>query len=245
MPSENTERASFWLFADNSFDLAMDFRRIGSFVAYMKHSLLFHERLLLSDSLAVNTPNFRRAIQQDRLLREYMAEGAVVIAQRKEEGKIVDLTELRNQLGNSMNQGFHSDRSVFDASDDLIELQNAAASRLYTYELSEISGYYTEKVKALTTDQLFLDKLGGDAHRVCQIINRQIEEHGSIDQTFLERQDPGNPDRLSTQLGNEIWQRVWRTIFEFERPYHGFQCDRSQSLAFWISLRLPGELKPN
>jgi hypothetical protein len=54
--------------------------RTGTFVAFLKHSLLFHEHLLLSDSLVVNTPNLRRAMQADPDLREYLTKGCLVIA---------------------------------------------------------------------------------------------------------------------------------------------------------------------
>ncbi len=58
-------RPSFWLFADNSVDLASNLKKTGRFLAYLKHALLFHEKLLLSDSLVVNTPNLRRVLQLD------------------------------------------------------------------------------------------------------------------------------------------------------------------------------------
>src|SRR3974390_727717 len=90
-----TQRPSFWLLADNSVSLGADHNRIATFVASLKHALLFNERILLSDSLVVNTPNFRRAIQWDQELRDYMAAGALVIARRRRDDRPLELTELR------------------------------------------------------------------------------------------------------------------------------------------------------
>jgi hypothetical protein len=210
---------SFWLLADNSVDLGSNLDRTGTFVAFLKHSLLFHERLLLSDSLVVNTPNFRRAIQADPALREYMTKDCLVIARRKQERseEFVELIALRESFlpKKSMNGGFDPEPTLFLADEDLLQLQRFASP--VPYELSQVSGYYTASLKELLGDRRFLDPLGVDADTVCEAILQRIDKHGYVDQTFFK---PGLPESLPTIVGETIWNRHSTTVHDFETAYY-------------------------
>jgi hypothetical protein len=210
---------SFWLLADNSVDLGTNLDRTGTFVAFLKHSLLFHERLLLSDSLVVNTPNLRRAMQVDPDLREYVTKGCLVIARRKQERSdaLVELIELRESFlpKKSMNGSFDREPALFLADEDLLQLQRFASS--VPYELSQVSGYYTTSIEELLGDRRFLDPLGGDADKICEAIVQRIDKHGYVDQTFFK---PGLPESLPTILGEAVWNRHSTTINDFEGAYY-------------------------
>jgi len=209
---------SYWLLADNSIDLGSNMARTGTFVAYLKHALLFHQRLLLSDSLVVNTPNLRVALQADPGLREYLVSGALVIARRMHErdDRLLELIEIRDRLRpRGMNPGFESDHMPFVEDSDLLQLQRVARS--LPYELPTVSGYYTDSVKRLLTDDRFLDLLGSDSGIVVGEIRRRIEERQYLDQTFFERPGPGS---LEEAVGKEVWARRAGIIQSFEASYY-------------------------
>jgi hypothetical protein len=170
-------RPSFWLLADNSVSLGSNRNRIGTFVASLKHALIFHERILLSDSLVVNTPNLRRAIQSDEQLREYLASGCLVIARRKAGERLVDLLELRDRFieNNSRNPGFEADPKAFVVDSDLKELQGLAPT--VQYDPLATQGHYTNNIMALTSDAAFRRQLGSDADAVCRTIGDAILRH--------------------------------------------------------------------
>ena len=213
-------RSSFWLLADNSFDLATEPGHLASFTAYLKHALLFHHRIAISDSLLINAPNWRRALQADPEMCNYLAtEGGIEIARGCEGGRLVELTELRDRLKErgSWNIAFNADPTSFSSKDDLIPLERFAQRR--EYELSQVRGYYTDMVTGLTLRPEFLDAMGDDADAVCQAINALVEEHGFLTQTFIER-DPPNSDSLKKRIGSDAWERVKPRLFEFERAYH-------------------------
>jgi hypothetical protein len=217
MDQQTTQRPSFWLLADNSVSLGGDLKRIGTFVASLKHALMFHERILLSDSLVVNTPNFRRAIQADKELRDYMAAGSLVIARRKQGERLIELTELRENLlvNGSVNPGFDKDDMPFRVGDDLEYLQKFAPT--VPYDVSTTRDHYTDSIKALTVDVRFRRALGEDADTVCRAILERIKDKQYLDQTFLAKT---GPDSLAHVLGEEVWNRTASTINEYQKAFY-------------------------
>lgn len=147
--------AAYWLLADNSSGLGVRADLIGTFVASLKHALLFHDRILLSDSLVVNTPNFRQAIQADPQLRAYLASGCLVIARRKAGDQFLDLIELREKFkaNDSRNPGFDSCPRSFLLDDDLRDLQRFASA--VPYEPEAAREHYTNSIGSLTADPRF------------------------------------------------------------------------------------------
>jgi hypothetical protein len=210
-------RPSFWLLADNSVSLGADRQRIGTFIASLKHALMFHERLLLSDSLVVNTPNLRRAIQEDPELREYLTTGCLVIARRRKDDRLLDLVELRENLraSGSLNPVFDVDPKPFLVDDDLKDLQRFASC--IPYDIAAIRDHYSNNIVALTGDPKFKEALGNDADAVCTAILTRVQERHYLDQTFMGRSGPEN---LEGKVGDEVWRRVSGTIFNFQTAYY-------------------------
>ena len=210
--------AAYWLLADNSSGLGVRADLIGTFVASLKHALLFHDRILLSDSLVVNTPNFRQAIQADPQLRAYLASGCLVIARRKAGDQFLDLIELREKFkaNDSRNPGFDSCPRSFLLDDDLRDLQRFASA--VPYEPEAAREHYTNSIGSLTADPRFRGALGNDADVVCAAILQRIEEKGYLDQTFLGL--PANPDSLAAILKEDVWKRVEPTVFVFQTAFY-------------------------
>jgi hypothetical protein len=214
---EAAGRPSYWLLGDNATPLGMSAERTGTFVANLKHALLFHERILLSDSLVVNTPNFRRAIQADPQLRDYLAAGCLVIARRKTGDRFLGLIELRENLdeSNSRNPGFDSYPRSFLIDDDLKDLQSFASK--VPYDPLATRDHYTNSIRSLTADPRFRGALGDDADIVCAAILQRIQEKGYLDQTYF---GTYGPDTLAGILKEDVWRRTYTPIFEFQTAFY-------------------------
>jgi hypothetical protein len=214
--ARNKPRPSCWLFADNTIDIGQNLSRAASFSAYLKHALLFHDRLIIGDSNVVNTPNFRFAMQADVPFRKYLAESCLDVASRIKGDQFLELRALREELraNQLMNVGFDIDPHIFRADDDLIDLSRA---NQIPYNLISAGEYYTDKMRDFMYDPIFAKTLGGDAERVSQAILDAISERGTLQQRFFEPRAPGS---LKEILGEEIWHRSGQHIRGFEIAFY-------------------------
>jgi hypothetical protein len=210
--------SSYWLLAEPTHEasLAYGAANLGKFNAYLKHALLFQPELMLSDSTVVNSPNFRRTIQGDSDLLEMLADGALSIARRRDDGKLMPLIEVRGSLvaGSGMNPGF-DDRKVFYCNSDLDVLEDSRITK--KYDLSDLSSYYTTSIQALLEDGTFTEQLGMDRDPICDAIRTRIRDEGRLDQRFFCRDEPGH---LSDMVGPDVWDRCKAVVRSFDNAYY-------------------------
>ncbi|EPR43441.1 hypothetical protein dsx2_2292 [Desulfovibrio sp. X2] len=208
---------SFWLFADNSSKFGAFEDSYKSFLAHLKHALLFHDQILLTDSLIVNTPNLRRVFQREEELTRYISRESIVVARRIENEKFLDLIELRERLrtGNSINPGFQSDSDTFLNDNDLTQLNKS--SNTVAYNLSRASKIYSSNILSLTNNISFLQKLGPHATIVADAIISRMEEKGCITQSFL---FPRSNDSIKHVVGEDVWSEIAKPVTEYQEAYY-------------------------
>lgn len=137
--SEEKRFSGFFGFAHKNTEVASNPNLRSSYLAYLKHSLLFHERLIFSDHMIVNSPNFRFLYDQDPLFQRLVTDEFMEIAyyEKYKNGPHFSLEELR---------GFYRNGHALHKNMDL-----AFCGEEKDYQLREIekrvSRQYTESEK--------------------------------------------------------------------------------------------------
>lgn len=115
----------YWLLGDDRLQLANDPRKSGQFQAHFKHSLLFHDRLILSDSFACNNRNFRLALRDDTF-RDLISNDTLQLAVRRAaDGSVENLAERATKFLSAGTQGF--ERAEYEHLAELEFLDNHLA----------------------------------------------------------------------------------------------------------------------
>ncbi len=92
------DRISYWLLCDDRLALGRLVENSHLFVAHLKHSLLFHPQLAISDSYAVNNYNFRRSLKADSEVRQLVRDQMIWIASRVTHDRRMTLHEFRDSM---------------------------------------------------------------------------------------------------------------------------------------------------
>jgi hypothetical protein len=69
----------FWQFGNRNNEVSHSEAKLPLYVNLLKHSMLFHRRLVLADHMVVNSPNFLRCVR-DHALRDIISKETVSIA---------------------------------------------------------------------------------------------------------------------------------------------------------------------
>ncbi len=139
---------SFWLVGDDRLEHSLDRQKARLLYAYFVHSLLYNRKLVISDSIAVNNPNLRYLLRNDRRVREMINVDTFCVARRLvASGKMVHLLELRDEFikGNKQNPAFEGREFHSDEELEFLQVQASSAK----YSLEAVSTHYTQSTLSL------------------------------------------------------------------------------------------------
>ena len=210
-PATGTGRdlLSFWLFADNSFALGSDVTLIEDFDAYLRHSLLYEPKLLLSDSSTINNGNFRQCLQKNRDLLSLLRNEALVIARRDNgDGPIEPLVSIRDRFARGagaerqMNPGYSGREDVFFDNADLEVLERCETR---SYSAIAVASSYTQRMIDAVKTEGFAAVAGSHYVEILSAITGRLEERGGLAQGFFGLDGAGSlRDKLAAPEAKEI-----------------------------------------
>lgn len=191
---------SYWLVGDDRLDHSMDRKKANVLYAHFVHSLLYNPRLMISDSYAINNPNFRYLLQKDSRLRDVINVDTLALARRTNvEGKVVPLLELRNEFVSSNRKNPNLSDVEFKEDTDLIFLQ--VATSMKKYSLSTVSQSYTDSTFSLLQSQTFRAGLSVDfVDRIVELANIARSEKKALLRSFFHNE-------LASKIGEECWKQ--------------------------------------
>lgn len=95
---DDSQTGDYFALSRRDVPMAVEQRQLRNYIAAFKHALLFTPRLLFADHMIVNSPNFRRAYQQDPAIRECFALRLAEVAhfEMNKNGSHMTLCEMRD-----------------------------------------------------------------------------------------------------------------------------------------------------
>jgi hypothetical protein len=191
--------SAYWLVGDDRLDHSMDRLKASSLYAHLVHSMLYNPRLLISDSTAVNNPNFRYLLSNDGRLKELINGETFAVARRIQDGAPVGLRELRDQFvkDKKENPGFSTAEFANDR--DLFFLEEW--SDVIPYSVSNISGFYTRSTRDILKSRVAQDCIPADLlKRIQDLVDRQISQTGSLSRLLFFGD-------MSGDIGEQNWRQ--------------------------------------
>lgn len=183
---------SYWLLADDQLPLGSDPAQISALVAYFKHSLLFHRRLLLSDSQIIHNANLRRAIRgtfhnDDTFgpdFRDLFTKDTMTIAVRAPTPGAGSrpLAEVQKGFVADGTLILHSREYGYSSELDYVE----ASSRIVPYAISDITQTFTESVLRVLDSEIARQRLGDEiAARILLLAEEKRAQDGKLGRYFF------------------------------------------------------------
>lgn len=223
---------NYLLVLDDTIDLAHPSRRSGAFggpdeiVANIVHSVLFDGPGFLSDSHAINNYNFRCALQSGpALLRELVRRHYLQVAQRVAAGQRVDLPSLRDNFKKSGKQHRYFADDVYDASEDLMFLQNHARVIPFSMESASVS-YPLASIRIFAEGQLENRLPKHISEAIALAATERYRGSGSLGQAFYFHDDQLGQLLEARFPGQNIWPQ-YRDLIRTAAaaPYATFLAD--------------------
>lgn len=166
------QRRAFWLLADDRLALGSDELNERRMRAHVKHTLLFHPRIVISDSYVIKSYNLRRLIKFDEQMQEIIKLEMIVLACRDSHEGRMSLRAVRDRTPPGEGPREFSDEE-YRSDEELDFLESWALKQRYS--LPDISRHYTRSTRELFGSERALEVLNYD-ETALQILNEVIEE---------------------------------------------------------------------
>ncbi|MDN3579364.1 hypothetical protein [Mucilaginibacter flavus] len=189
---------SFLHIADSSIGLSLDSSKRESLKAHIKHSLLFEERLLLTDSQLIDNKNLRFLLFEDKEFSSLFSKDNLSIALRN----VIDIRQSSSELPSEyiydptideIVKGFISwKKCSWENSSNInvqkryaqtIELDNLTKSvNIERYSLGSVGAMFTDDMLDVLSRGNVMDKIGEKfANQVSDlVIEKRLKQSGEI-----------------------------------------------------------------
>lgn len=171
-PRDIDGRKAFWLLADDRLSLGSDRRNEDQMRACLKHTLLFHPYIVISDSYAIKNYNFRSLIKKDDQVRKIIESQMVIVACRTSSDRRQSLHTVRDRtpLGEGPPE-FTSEEYRSNLELDFLE----AHAPKFKYDLAKVGMFYTQSTRDLFAGPRALAALDHNDNAL-RILNEVIAE---------------------------------------------------------------------
>ena len=204
------ELSSYWLLGDDRLRLATDPRLERSFKAHFKHSLLYNQVLVLSDSMACNNRNLRMALSNEGNIRDLITPETIRIASRLDpSGSRSPLTKLRDDFVGKGDNGF--DLKLYRKSDDLSFLEKNCS--FMEFDLDDIARIYQDGTSSLFNDEVKTARMPKAFRNRLRDIILEEQANGGLTRSFFYY-------RLGGLSSPDIWQIHRESILNLADAYY-------------------------
>ena len=140
--------------------------------AHIKHTLLFHPHIVISDSYAIKNYNFRSLLRTDPQLQQIVIQQMVMLACRVENEVQQTLNAVRDRTPSGEGPPEFTDEEY--RSDAELDLLETYAQKM-PYCINEVANHYTRSTRDIFAGRQALEALGGD-EAVLTTLNEVIDE---------------------------------------------------------------------
>ncbi|MCC5879111.1 MAG: hypothetical protein JJU03_04370 [Idiomarina sp.] len=210
------DTAAYWMLADTEVPLSWEPSQLERFETFLKHALLFNQKLMISDTQAVNCVNLRRLMQKGSGFHELLHRDIFEIAIRGKDNtnEQISLIDLRDQFAARGVNRFQSDD--FLRNDDLTTLQSSSSTRVYHVET--LGTLYTEAVQALITRNDIQTALSPAHFELFNaLLTQEVAQQGRLTREFMQNTLGA---RLKSIHASDVWAQHRDLIMRIsDAPY--------------------------
>ncbi|MCK7596939.1 hypothetical protein M0G74_06595 [Microbulbifer sp. CAU 1566] len=207
---------AYWMLADTELPIARDLSHKNSFEAHFKHSLLFNEKLMISDAQAVNCTNFRSLISESTEFKALMSQDLVSIAVRDPSGtsNCDRLTKVRDAFHKEKKQNMELDQFLSDSDLDFVNER----CEIIPYTYSSLRDNYTNNIFEIFRGKNARQVFGSDIQKL--LVERlllEADRDQGLGRVFLHKNFESDLRKIGK---HDVWSKHKDDIIRFsDAPY--------------------------